>query len=73
MELKTLFATTASEITPKLIEWRRHIHSNPELSYREFKTMKFICDELQVMGVKFKSGVGETGVVATIEGINPIK
>jgi amidohydrolase len=71
MELKTLFATTASEITPKLIEWRRHIHSNPELSYREFKTMKFICDELQVMGVKFKSGVGETGVVATIEGINP--
>jgi amidohydrolase len=28
----------ASAILPKLIEWRRHIHQNPELSNREFKT-----------------------------------
>ena len=70
MELKTLFTSSASEITPKLVEWRRHLHSNPELSYREFQTMKFICDELKAMGVEYNSGVGETGVVANIKGKN---
>jgi len=71
MDLKSLIASTANEITPKLIKWRRHLHSHPELSYLEFKTMQFICDELKDMGVEFKSGVGETGVVATIEGQSP--
>ena len=33
--------TLAKQIAPEVIAWRRHIHSNPELSYEEFETAAF--------------------------------
>ncbi|MBM3446154.1 MAG: amidohydrolase, partial [Bacteroidetes bacterium] len=38
--------TKAKAISPKLIEWRRHIHQNPELGNREFKTQEYIANHL---------------------------
>ena len=35
------------EIHPQLIEWRRHLHQYPELSYQEHNTSKFISKVLQ--------------------------
>jgi metal-dependent amidase/aminoacylase/carboxypeptidase family protein len=35
--------TKAKAILPKVIEWRRNIHQNPELGNREFKTMELIA------------------------------
>ena len=32
--------STINSIEPKVIEWRHHIHQNPELSNREFETAK---------------------------------
>jgi amidohydrolase len=29
-------------VYPKLIEWRRHIHENPELGNREFKQLNIL-------------------------------
>jgi len=46
---------------------RHHLHANPELSYKEFNTSKFIQDHLQSLGIPFKV-MAETGVVALIEG-----
>ena len=46
---------------------RHHLHANPELSYKEFKTSLFIQDHLQSLGIPFKV-MAETGVVALIEG-----
>jgi hippurate hydrolase len=43
------------------------LHANPELSYKEFNTSKFIQDHLQSLGIPFKV-MAETGVVALIEG-----
>lgn len=54
-------------------ENRRHLHANPELSYKEINTAKFVSKELAAYGIKAKEGVAETGVVAHIEGKNPTK
>lgn len=52
---------------------RRHLHANPELSYVEFNTAKYVSQQLTSYGIKVKEGVAETGVVAHIEGKNPTK
>jgi len=51
-----------------LIKIRRHLHQNPELSFQEKKTGKFIAAQLKKMGIKHKHGCAENGVVAIIKG-----
>ena len=58
----------AKAISAKLIEWRRHIHQNPELGNREFKTMEYIAAHLKSLGLEVTTGVAKTGVVATLKG-----
>lgn len=61
----------AEEVLPKVIEWRRHFHQNPELSNREFNTSKFVADRLKAMGIEVKTGIAKTGVVGILKGGNP--
>ena len=45
----------------RLVSWRRHIHTHPELSYEETETTDFIADELEKMGLtprRFELGTG---------------
>lgn len=58
-------------IYPKLIEWRRHIHQNPELGNREFKTAEYIANHLKSLGIEVQTGVGKTGVVGILKGGKP--
>jgi amidohydrolase len=37
-KLNDKFERQAKELEPKIIEWRRYFHQNPELSNREVKT-----------------------------------
>ena len=53
------------------IKLRRHLHANPELSYKEFETAKFVAENLKAFGLKPQEGVAETGLVVLIEGKNP--
>lgn len=69
--LKTLIDTRAAELEDKVIEWRRHIHENPELSNREYETAKYIAAHLEELGLKVQTGVAHTGVVAVLEGGKP--
>ena len=55
----------------ELIEWRRHLHRNPELSNREVETSRFVADRLRSFGLAPTTGVAKTGVVAVIEGGRP--
>ncbi len=55
----------------EVVAIRRHFHQNPELSCEEFHTAEFICKKLEEYGIRFRSGVAETGIVALIEGRNP--
>ena len=34
----------------KVLEWRRHIHQNPELSFKEHATSKYVEERLKSFG-----------------------
>ena len=54
------------------IAMRRHLHANPELSYQEFETCKFVQAQLTKIGIPF-TVIATTGVLGIIEGKNPSK
>jgi amidohydrolase len=56
-----------------VVKWRRHIHANPELSYKEFNTSKFVESTLREAGVTNVQPIAGTGIIALIEGKNPAK
>ena len=75
----------AAKIEPDIISLRRHFHRNPELSGHEIETSKFICVELDKLGIPYTRITGPhpagergersefigTGIVATIRGQAP--
>jgi amidohydrolase len=67
-KIRTLSQKYASEF----IEVRHHLHANPELSYQEFETSKFIQKKLNELGIPFEIKA-TTGVVGLIKGKNPGK
>ncbi|CAM4307269.1 amidohydrolase [Zobellia roscoffensis] len=60
-------------IESRVIEWRREIHQNPELSNREFKTAEKIANHLTALGIEVQTGVAHTGVVGILKGKKPGK
>jgi amidohydrolase len=60
----------SKQILPGVIEQRRHLHSNPELSFEEYKTSAFVKQVLDGIGIKWKP-VANTGVEALIKGKLP--
>ncbi len=60
-------------IAPEVVKWRRHLHANPELSYKEYNTSKFVAKTLREIGLTPVEGVAVTGIVALVEGKNPSK
>ena len=65
--------STINSIEPKVIKWRHHIHKNPELSNREFKTAKYVATHLESLGIEVETGVAHTGVVGILKGNKPGK
>lgn len=59
------------DVEPKVIEWRRHFHENPELSNREFRTVEKIAEYLKSLGLEVKTGIAHTGVVGILNGNHP--
>ncbi|WP_237057148.1 amidohydrolase [Microbulbifer sediminum] len=55
----------------KVIEWRRHLHQNPELGNREFETAKYIQQHLEQLGLEVETGIAHTGVVGLLKGGRP--
>jgi amidohydrolase len=62
----------ANQYSKEFIEVRHHLHANPELSYQEFETSKFVQDKLVSFGIPFRA-IATTGVVGLIKGKNPEK
>ena len=60
------------EISGEIIDIRRQIHKNPELSFEEYETAKVISDFLMSWEIEHET-IAETGVVALIKGRNPEK
>ena len=58
-------------VEPELIQWRRYLHQNPELSNRETETAKYVTERLRSFGLEPQTGIAKTGVVALLRGGRP--
>lgn len=58
---------------PEVVRWRRHLHANPELSFQEVNTARFVADTLRTIGLNPVEGIAGTGVTALVEGRHPSK
>jgi amidohydrolase len=73
MDIKNKIKKLASEYASDIIANRRYLHKHPELSFQEYKTSEFVAGKLKEYGLNPNQGIAGTGVVALIEGKNPIK
>ena len=62
----------AKQYAPEFIDIRHHLHANPELSYQEFETSKFVQQKLKDFEIPYEIKA-TTGVVGLIKGKNPDK
>ena len=69
-QLQEKIKALAKEFAPAQIAVRHHLHANPELSYKEFKTAAYVKAQLSDMGITAEEKA-TTGLVAIIEGKNP--
>lgn len=65
--MDTILAS-AEGIKDWLIDVRRDFHMHPEFGMEEFRTSEMIVKYLQEMGIEYKKGVANTGVVGIIRG-----
>ena len=66
-KIKKLAESTFDEI----VKIRRHIHKNPELSFKEHKTSTYIKSVLTSLGIAYSEDIADTGIVVLLEGNNP--
>lgn len=55
----------------EIVAIRRHLHQNPELSFEEVNTAKYIADFHQKLGHQVRTNVGGNGVLAYLQGDKP--
>jgi len=70
--LKETIQRLAKNYAPEFIEIRHHLHTYPELSYKEFETSAFIRNKLEEMGIPCEIKA-TTGVIGLLKGKNPAK
>jgi len=73
MDLNQRIAASVGKRTDELLALRHQLHRHPELAFEEHETARAVGAFLSTLGIKYKSGVGKTGVVAVIEGAKPGK
>ena len=71
--MKEKIQALAQQYHADVVALRRHLHANPELSFEEIETGKFVAAQLAAMNIEHQHGVAENGVVALIKGKNPKK
>ncbi|MBD0673664.1 M20 family metallopeptidase [Streptomyces sp. CBMA156] len=62
----------AEAVGPRVVEWRHHLHRNPELSNREADTAKLIAAHLTELDLdEVRTGISGHGVVGLLRGGAP--
>jgi amidohydrolase len=59
------------KLGPWLVECRRDIHRNPELSNRETRTGRIVAERLKALGLEVRHPVARTGAVGILRGGRP--
>ncbi len=70
-DLKDQVKSLSEKYFSDVLEFRRHIHANPELSFEEHETSKYVKDKLSSFGLTEINSMADTGLVASIKGKNP--
>ena len=73
MTLKAKVQQLTKENSSEILAVRRHLHANPELSFKEFETSKFIVQKLNEYGIEVERNIANTGIIAYVKGKNPDK
>ena len=73
MSLSQKIKELARKYSSDIITDRRHLHQNPELSFEEFETCKYVAAKLKQFNIETQEGIAKTGVVALVKGKNPDK
>jgi amidohydrolase len=73
MNLKERINSLAHTYHSDVVACRRHLHQNPELSFKEFETQKFVERKLDEYGITDHVRMANTGIVGIIKGKNPGK
>jgi amidohydrolase len=60
-----------ASVMPKVVNWRRDLHANPELSGFEVRTAQLVAEHLRGLGMEVRTGVGGHGVVGVLRGGRP--
>src|SRR4030066_1055132 len=61
----------AQELFEYTRDLRRDLHMHPEIGFKEIRTANIVARERPNLGLEVKTGVGQTGVVALLEGRSP--
>ena len=61
----------AESIFDEVVSIRRHLHKNPELSFKEHKTSAYIKSVLSAWNISFTEDIADTGIVVLLKGNNP--
>lgn len=69
MDLLSKIKSLSEKYAKDVVVMRRHIHANPELSYLEFNTAKYVASQLKSFGLTPEE-VAKTGLVVEIKGKN---
>lgn len=51
----------------QLAEWRQELHRHPETAFEEVYTARFVAEKLKSFGLEVHTGIGGTGVVASLK------
>lgn len=74
MNVKSKLMNMLEARKEEMVQIRRHLHENPELSFKEEKTAQYIIDFYQGKDVSIQTNVGNgLGIIVTIEGGKPGK
>jgi amidohydrolase len=63
----------APEEVAELVAVRRDLHQHPETAFQELRTSALVAERLRALGLDVRTGVGRTGVLATVKGARPGK
>lgn len=67
-EILELVKAEAKILLPQIIDIRRYLHANPELSFEEQRTSEYIEKQLTELQIPYTSGWAGFGIVAEIRG-----
>jgi amidohydrolase len=70
MDLKQKIRDLSNHYFNDVIKYRRHIHENPELSFQEYQTAKYVRQILTDNNIVIDDSFGDNAVVGIIEGQN---